>query len=216
MTKVSFNVTTGMSEVQAQAISRSDKPLIVYIYNDDADEEARFSIEESSAFFDDKVAVGARLFDTVRIDMESARKDRVLKEHLGRENSLVFLRPDYKFAKAIQFKGTKIRSRSVFSAMCATMKLDYKNCVATTYKKMKTIQKARAKLSPDANKIAQMDDKILNEKSDKSRDKLVVKRDKMQDKLDSAYVTLDEKENALFTLNAKVDKNAKVKDCDES
>ena len=100
--------------------------------------------------------------------------------------------------------------------MCATMKLDYKNCVATTYKKMKTIQKARGKLSPDATKIAQMDDKILAQTSDKSRDRLVVKRDKMQDKFDAANLKLDTQETALFVLSAKVDKNAKQKDCDES
>ncbi len=205
-----------MTQEQAEAISRNDKPLVVYIYNDEVDEEARFSIEEAAAFFDDKVAVGARMFDMVRIDMESAKNDRVLKDHIGRENALVFLRPDYKFAKAIQFKGTKVKARSVFSAMCATMKLDYKNCVATTYKKMKTIQKARTKLAPDATKIAQMDDKILAETSDKSRDKLVAKRDKMQDKLDVENLKLDTQENALFTLSAKVDKTAKTKDCDES
>ncbi len=205
-----------MTQEQAEAITRSDKPLLVYIYNDDADKEARFSIENASAFFDDKVAVGARLFDTVRIDYESAKKDRVLKDHIGRENALVFLRPNYKFAKAIQFKGVRIKARSVFSAMCATMKLDYENCVATTYKKMKTIQKARSKLAPDATKIAQMDDKILAETSDKSRDMLVAKRGKMQDKLDAANLKLDTQETALFTLSAKPDKNAKKKDSKES
>ena len=57
-------------------------------------------------------------------------------------------------------------------------------------------------------------DKILQESSDKRRDKMVAQRDKLQEKLDAKYVKLDEQEAALFTLNAKVDKNAKTKDCD--
>ena len=129
MTEVKVDVTSGMTESQAQAISRNDKPLLVYVYNDEADEEARYSIEEASAFFDDKVAVGARLFDCVRIDMESAKSDNALKDHLGRANTIVFLRPDYKFVDSIEFKSTKVKARSVFGAMCKTMKLDYKNCV---------------------------------------------------------------------------------------
>ena len=161
-TKLSQDVTTGMTAEEAEAIGRNDKPMLVYVYNEEIDAKASFSIEESIAFYDDKVAVGARLFDTVRMDLEDAKMDRVLKDHLGRENSLIFLRPDYKFAKAIHFKGTKVKPRAVFAAMCATMKLDYKNCVATTYKKMRVIQKARRKLAPDAMIRKQLSDQFAD------------------------------------------------------
>lgn len=203
VTEVKIDVTSGMTEEQAKALSRNDKPLMVYVYNDLADEEARYSIENASAFFDDKVAVGARLFDCVRIDLESAQSDGALKEHLGRDNTIIFLRPDYKFAGAIEFKSTKIKPRSVFGAMCKTMKLDYKNCVATTYKKMKSIQKERVKLQPDARKVAEFDEKILKESSAKKREKLVSSRDKAQEELDAKHAKIDEKENELFNLVAK-------------
>jgi len=211
VSEVKVDVTSGMTESQAKAISRNGKPLLVYVYNDEADEEARYSIEEASAFFDDKVAVGARLFDCVRIDMESAKSDSALKDHLGRANTIVFLRPDYKFADSIEFKSTKVKARSVFGAMCKTMKLDYKNCVATTYKKMKSIQKERAKLTPDARKVAQFDEKILAEANAKKRDKLVANRDKAQEELDAANAKIDEKEGKLFDLVAKKDAKAKDK-----
>ena len=208
MTKVSRDVVSGMTEEEATKISRNDKPIMVYIYNDLTDEEARYSIEEASAFADDKVAVGARLFDCVRIDIESAKKDRKLADHLGRENTIVMLRPDFKFSKAIIFKGSKVKARSVFGAMCSTMKLDYKNCVATTYKKMKAIQKERSKLSPEQTKIDQYDEKILKEESAKKRDKLVAKRDKMQEKLDGEMTKLDAKEDKLFSLVDKTSAKA--------
>ena len=211
-----IDVTSGMTEEQARSISINDKPLLVYVYNDETDEEARYSIEEASAFFDDKVAVGARLFDCVRIDMESAKTDGALKDHLGRDNTVIFLRPNYKFVSAIEFKSTKVKARSVFGAMCKTMKLDYKNCVATTYKKMKTLQKERAKLTPDARKIAQVDEKILSEKSARKRDKLVANRDKMQEKLNVANAKIDQKEGKLFNLVAKSSKKTKAEDCEES
>ena len=138
------------------------------------------------------------------------------QDHLGRDNTVIFLRPNYKFVSAIEFKSTKVKARSVFGAMCKTMKLDYKNCVATTYKKMKTIQKERAKLTPDARKIAQVDEKILAEKSAKKREKLVVNRDKMQEKLDAANAKIDEKEGKLFNLVAKAQAKSKSKDREES
>ena len=216
VTEVKVEVTSGMTESQAEAISRSDKPLLVYVYNDIADEEARYSIEEASAFFDDKVAVGARLFDCVRIDMESAKSDGALKEHLGRANTLIFLRPNYKFVGAIEFKSTKVKARSVFGAMCKTMKLDYENCVATTYKKMKSIQKERAKLGPDSRKVLELEEKILGEENAKRRDKLVASRDKAQAELDEANAKIDEKESKLFNLVAKNNGKAKLEDCEES
>lgn len=205
-----------MTEAQAESISRSDKPLLVYVFNDAEDEESRYSIEEASAFFDDKVAVGARLFDCVRIDMESAKSDGALKEHLGRENTLIFLRPDYKFVSAIEFKSTKVKARSIFSAMCKTMKLDYKNCVSTTYKKVKALQKKRSKLEPDTRKVLDYEEKILAEENAKRRDKLVAKRDKVQAELDEANASFDEEENKLFDLVAKNDGKEKPEDCDKS
>jgi hypothetical protein len=216
VTEVKVAVTSGMTEAQAKMVSRNGKPLLVYVYNDEVDDQARYSIEEAGAFFDDKVAVGARLFDCVRIDMESAKSDGALKEHLGRENTIVFLRPDYTYAESIEFKSTKVKARSVFGAMCKTMKLDYENCVSTTYKKMKALQKERIKLEKDASKVADFDEKILRETSANKREKLVASRDKVQEALDAEYAKLDEQENKLFDLVAKTSGKEKMKDSEKS
>jgi hypothetical protein len=206
VTRVSQNVTTGMSEEEAQAIARAERPFMVYVYNDEIDAESRFAIETASAFADDKVAVGARFFSCVRIDAATAKEDHALKEHIGRANSLIFVRPDYKVSKVFHFKGTKIQARKVFGEMCATMRLDYENCVKTAYAKTKKLQKERVKLDQEQAKITQIDDKIVNEKSAKRRDKLVAKRDKLQDELDAQYEKIDGAEAKLFELTAKTAK----------
>lgn len=206
VTRVTQDVTTGMTEAQAAAISRNDKPLIVYVYNDEVDEDARFSIENASAFVDDKVAIGARFFDCVRIDAETAKNDRALKEHIGRANSLIFVRPDFKVAKVVHFKGTKINARKVFGNMCSTMKFDYENCVSTAYSKMKKIQKSRLKLDQELSKVSALDLKIADEKSARRRDKLVAQRDKMQEALDTKYEKFDAQEAKLFELTLKQSK----------
>ena len=192
-----------MTEEQATAASRNERPILVYVYNDEIDEESRFSIEKASAFADDKVAVGARFFDCVRIDAATAKEDHALKEHIGRANSLIFVRPDYKVSKVFHFKGDKIQARKVFGGMCATMRLDYANCVKTAYGKMKKIQKERVSLDQEQIKVSAIDDKIVNEKSAKRRDKLVAERDKLQTKLDTQYEKIDAKEAKLFELAAK-------------
>jgi hypothetical protein len=195
-----------MTEEQATAASRNDRPILVYVYNDEIDEESRFSIAKASAFADDKVAVGARFFDCVRIDAATAKEDHALKAHIGRANSLIFVRPDYKVSKVFHFKGVKIQARKVFGEMCATMRLDYANCVKTAYGKMKKIQKERVSLDQDQVKVSAIDDKIVNEKSAKRRDKLVAERDKLQTKLDAQYEKIDAKEAKLFELTAKKSK----------
>lgn len=189
-----------MTEKEAASLSRADRPMLVYVYNEDKNDDARFAIEEASAFLNDKVAVGARFFDCVRIDLASAKKDRALKGSLGTENSLIFVRPDYKVASAIQFKATKLTASKIFGAMCATMKLDYGNCVKTAYTKMRKLQKDRVKLDRELLKVTQIDAKILNEKSAKKRERLISERDKAQEKLDSEYAKIDEQMGKLFEL----------------
>ena len=192
-----------MTEKEAAALSRMDRPMLVYVYNDEKDEDARFAIEESNAFANDKVAVGARFFDCVRIDLETAKKDRALKGHLGTENSLIFVRPDYKVATAVNFKSTKLKAAKIFSGMCKTMQMDYSNCVKTAYTKMQKLQKSRVKLDRELLKVTQIDDKIVAEKSAKKREKLIAERDKAQGKLDEQYAKIDEQMGKLFELTAK-------------
>lgn len=206
VTRVSRDVTTGMTEKEAAAAVRNERPILVYVYNDEVEEDARFAIESASAFMDDKVAVGARYFDCVRIDAETAKKDHALKDHIGRVNSLLFVRPNYEVADALYFKGTRVNARKVFGEMCATLKLDYENCVKSAYSKMKKIQKERVDLDQEQAKIAALDGKILEEKSERRREKLIAERDELQAKLDKKFEKIDAEEAKIFELELKTAK----------
>jgi len=205
VTQVSRDLITGMTEDEAKAISRHERPLMVFVYNDELDEESRFEIESASAFLDDKVAVGARYFDCVRIDLESAKGDRVLKEHVGRANSLVFVRPNYEVAEKIFFKGVRVNARKVFGDMCKTLRLDYENCARKAAKEMRDIQKERYDLQREQAEVAEIDEDISEEESPRRREKLIEKRDELQDELDKQFTKLSEAEKKLFELKAKTE-----------
>jgi len=192
-----------MTEEQAQAVSHNDKPILVYVYNDEEQEDARFAIEAATAFGDDQVAIGARFFECVRIDIESAKNDRALKDHIGRQNSLVFVRPNYEVADALHFKETRIASRKIFGEMCATLRMDYENCAKKAYSEMRKIMKERVELDQEADDVRKLDAEILEQESARKREKLIAQRDKVQKKLDDAYLKIDEAESKLFKLEPK-------------
>lgn len=203
VTRVSRDVTTGMTEKEAAAISRSDKPILVFVYDDEAgqsEESPRFAIEQAAAFADDKVAIGARYFECVRIDAESAKADHALKEHVGTANSLLFVRPNYEVAGTLHFKDMKVQARKVFAEMCATLRVDYENCVKSACSDMKKLQKERVKLDREQAEVRELDAKIADEPSAKRREKLMAERDEVQGKLDKEYEKLHAEETRIFAL----------------
>ncbi len=200
VTRVSEDVTTGMTEEEAVATTRATKPMLVYIYDDKADGDQRIVIEEDKAFGDEKVATGARFFDCYRIDAESAAADRSLAKHTKRLPALVFLRPNYEPADATfgRFSAGK-----VFSAMCATMKMDYENCVATVVKKQADLMKERAGLDREREKLDRLNTQLNDEASAAKRAALVKERDALQAKLDEADGKLNATEAALYVMKAR-------------
>jgi hypothetical protein len=203
--RVSEDVVSGMTEAEAAETMRAERPMIVYIYDGEAEEDLRFEIEECKAFFDDKVAIGARFFDCIRIDAESAREDRALAESYKKLPALVFLRPNYEVAARVSGKFT---TGKVFSSMCKTMKKDYANCVNTVVKKQQRIMKERVELTKQWGKVDELDERIADEKSDKRRAKLIKEREDLAGKLDKEMGELTATESKLYELESKAAKSA--------
>ena len=199
---VSKDVISGMTENEANATRSTDRPMMVFVYDADVDEQ-RFLVDEQKAFFDDKVAIGARFFDCLRIDLEGAKTDRVLKKAVRSAPALVFLRPDFTVHKTISAK--RFSAGKIFSAMCSTTKQDYKACVASAVKKQAKISKERGKLSREWVKLEQLNTKIADEPSQRKRARFIKQRDVLQKKLTDIEVRLDDREAALYEL---VKKNA--------
>ena len=203
MLGVTKDVISGMSEDEAKSTLTNDRPIIVFVYDADVDEQ-RFLVEEQKAFFDDKVAVGARFFDCVRIDLESAKTDRALAKAVKRAPALVFLRPDYSVHKTITAK--KFNAGKIFAAMCSTTMKDYKTCVMRAISTQKKLTKERSKLDKEWVKLERINTQIDDERSQRKRARLIKERDALQKKLGDIEVKLDERESALYKLEKKASK----------
>jgi hypothetical protein len=197
--RVSKDIVTGMTEEAAAEASLHDKPMLVLVY-DANDEEARYAIEKDRNFTNEKVAIGARFFDRMAIDSENAAKDHLFGKKLGRLPSLYFVRPNYEIVSVMR---VKFSASKVFSAMCATMKKDYENCVKTVLKKQREIMKDRVALDKDVTKVDRLTEQIADEKSARKRKLMVAERDKLEKVVSERQAKITERENALYQLEPK-------------
>ena len=197
--RVSQDVISGMTEEESRATLTTDKPMMVFVYDADVDEQ-RYLVEENKVFFDDKVAIGARFFDCLRIDLDSARDDRALAKKVKRAPMLVFLRPNYQVHKVLT---GRFNAGKIFQAMCSTTRQDYKACVKSALRTQKLLSKERVKLDRQWVKLEQLNTKIADEGSQRKRAKLIKDRDALNEKLSAAEVKIDEREAKLYVLTPK-------------
>lgn len=192
-----------MTEEEARAAHRSDRPLLVYIYPDAAserDEDPRVAVEEDPAFRDESVVVGARFFDCVRIHEDDARADRTLKAHAGAAPCLVFLRPDLTPAKCL--KG-RFNAARIFPAMCAALKLDYENCLRTTIKEQGKLEEEMVKLYRQEEELARIGERIAAENRAAARQRLEEERKALAEEVRTTRDALCLREKALYELKPK-------------
>ncbi|MCK6461864.1 MAG: hypothetical protein L6Q95_18445 [Planctomycetes bacterium] len=175
-----------MTEEQSAKASRAERPLFVFIH----DADATTGTEDDKAFQDERVAVGARFFDCVRISKADAAEDRLLKPHVAKAPILVFLRPSYEVAAS---HPARFNASKIFDAMCVTMKKDYKNSVDAVLKQQREIEKDRAALERDREKLAK-----LEEESKGS-----AKADKMRGEISAAESALAAREETLYKLEPR-------------
>lgn len=175
-----------MTAEESQKASRADRPLFVFIHDPDATE----GTEDDKAFQDERVAVGARFFDCVRVSKADAAEDRILKAYAAKAPILVFVRPNYEVVGSHQ---ARFNASKVFDGMCATMKKDYKNSVETVLKQQREIEKERAALEREQEKLAK-----LEEESKGS-----AKAEKMRADLAATESALVTREETLYKLEPK-------------
>lgn len=199
MERVAEDIVTGMSEDAAAKASLHDKPMMVFVY-DANDDEARYELESDRNFTNEKVAIGARFFDRMAIDSENAAKDRLFRGKLGRLPALYFVRPNYEIVSVMR---VKFSASKMFSAMCATLKKDYANCVKTVLKKQREIMKERVALDKDVTKVERLNEQIADEKSARKRKELVAERDELEKVVSEKQAKITERENALYKLLLK-------------
>jgi hypothetical protein len=189
VTQVAQDLTTGMTEAEAARAARAERPLFVFIH----DADATTGSEDDSAFQDERVAVGARFFDCVRISRADAKEDRLLAPHAGKAPALLLVRPSY---EVVSVQPARFNANKVFEAMCATMKKDYKNCAQTVLKKQREIEKERAALAREKEKLAKLEEEAT---ASGARAKV----EKLKEQLVAAEAALGTEEDALYRLEPK-------------
>jgi len=205
VTHVSRGIVTGMTEEEAARASRAEKPMLIYLYADDpdAEEDPRNAVETDKAFTgSEKVAVGARFFDCLRIDAESAAEDRLLSDHVRKAPCLLFVRPTFEI---VTVQTGKFNANKIYDAMCRTMKLDYDNSVQTALKEQQDIGRERDKLQILKDKLARIESDIAEERSDAARRSLDADRAELAEKIAATDQELRTRENALYQLQPKDD-----------
>jgi hypothetical protein len=174
-----------MTEEESAKASRSERPLFVFIHDADATD----GTEDDKAFQDERVAVGARFFDCVRVSKADAAEDRLLASYAPKAPILLFVRPGYEVAAS---HPARFNASKIFDAMCATMKKDYKNCVETVLKQQKEIERERAALEREREKLAKLEEAKPSAKTEKMRVELAA--------AESALVT---REETLYKLEPR-------------
>lgn len=187
---VARDLTTGMTEAEAAEAARAERPMVVFVYDPDSED----ADDTDKAFQEERVAVGARFFDCLRISKLDAAEDRLLASYAEKAPVLVFVRPTFEVAAS---QTARFNANKIFAAMCTTMKKDYKNCVDTVLKKQREIQKERASLERDKEKLAKLDEQAGNSESRRA------KADKLRAEIADAEAALDEKESSLYQLEPK-------------
>ncbi len=175
-----------MTEEQSAKASRSERPLFVFIH----DADATIGTEDDKAFQDERVAVGARFFDCVRISKADAAEDRLLKPYVGKAPVLLFLRPSYEVAAS---HPARFNASKIFDAMCATMKKDYRNSGDTVLKQQRDIEKDRAALERDREKLAKLEEESRGS----------AKAEKLRGEISATESAILTREETLYRLEPK-------------
>ncbi len=204
ITEVVPAVTTGMTEEQAEQASRSERPLLVYIYPDarSGKDDPRIAVEEDPAFRDESVVVGARFFDCVRIHKEDAQEDSALKGYAGSAPCLVLVRPDLTADKCLS---GRFNADRIFAAMHDTLEEDYGNCLRQTLKEQGELGEGLASIRQRQSELATLDRKIAGQKSATRRKQLEEKRKALADEIQAAEDALRAQEDALYQLKPKTE-----------
>lgn len=118
-------VTTGQSgeeTAKAAAAMRAERPMLIYITSDDAEDKDTRKLE-SVVLKSETVCVGARFFDTIKMTAGSALQDRILKDAGDAAPRLVLIDRDYQVHKVLERSG--ISGGKLIKAMKSLTRKEY-------------------------------------------------------------------------------------------
>lgn len=199
-------VTTGETveseenaEEPKQGAMRAEKPMLVYVTSDDpTDKETRKL--ESIVFANEKVGLGCKFFDTIKISAGDALQDRILADNGRYTPRLVFLSREYKVTDVLQKK--QISAGKMLKAMKRLAKLEYTTNFETMVRDYTKLLNDLDRFESKRTQIADQR-RRLQEKPNKSREKKIA-RDEA--KLEAEMDAWKKKEEEILKFRVKGEK----------
>lgn len=195
---ISPAAVTGRREAES-ALPAATRPMVLFLY--DADTEGARDGVDAPAFQDDRVAILARFFDLLRIDLESASDDRALASvSNGKQSRVVFLRPNYAVAAVLTGKWDAGR---VADSMAKTLRADFANSPDAVVKAQAECGRERSALDAEQAKFLELKEKADAERSPARREKLLQEAESLQQSILASEERIDAKERAIYELKPK-------------
>ena len=109
---------------------RAARPMIVYVPSDDPTDKTTRKLEQV-VFKNEKLGVGAKFFDTIKVSAGDALQDRILKDKT-RVPRMVFLERDYSVHTVLQQR--QLTPGKILKAMKSLVKKEFVNNFDTMVK----------------------------------------------------------------------------------
>jgi len=104
--------------------ARADRPMLVYVMSDDATDSNTRKLEDV-CFVDERVAIGSKFFDCIKITAGDAMQDRLLSKNGDSAPRLLLVTRDYEVEDVLESR--ELSSGKVVRAMSSTVRADYAN-----------------------------------------------------------------------------------------
>ena len=115
---------TGAGSNAVETLEPADQPMMVYIPSDDPTDSITRKLE-GVVFTNEKVAIAAKFFETLKISRRHALDDRLLASHADPTPQIVFLERD--FTEHAALKGKQISASKLLKAMESLARAEYVN-----------------------------------------------------------------------------------------
>ena len=187
---------TATADANAQTSLRAEKPMMIYVQHDD-DTNMTVRKLEDIVFIDERVALGAKFFDTIKVSPGTALQDRILKDAGRGTPRMIFLKRDYSVATVL--RGKQISGSKMLKAMSGVARKEYVSSfdkMVRSYRKLlNDVDRLEGKKANIAQSRARM-----QRKPNPSKAKKLAREEK---KLAADFKKLEERESKLLAFRSK-------------
>jgi hypothetical protein len=175
----------------APAKASFEKPLFIYVI--DPAGSAGFDQVEKVILDDDRVRLGTRAFETIKMTPDDVKADPLLGEKSGKEvPRFIFVTADMKTTKVLE--GGQLKLGETWATMKATANKHYKQDLDAVVKDMKSVLVEFDKIAKERS--------VLEEKEKRAGDKGLTAADKKD--IEAKRAELDARQKKADELKSKI------------